>query len=99
MENLIAGLLTASIDSIYCNLKVPARPINAKRILPLLLRTVKLAPIKLFIALKRHLLKSHTLMLEISRNQYEKSEISEISKISLHLVEVMKSVEITSKIN
>ena len=79
MENLIAGLLTASIDSIYSNLKVPARPINAKRILPLLLRTVKLAPIKLFIdytvTLKRHLLKSHTLMLEISRNQYEKSEI------------------------
>ena len=37
------------INSVYrFNLKVPTRPINAKHTLRLLLRTVKLAPIKLF---------------------------------------------------
>ena len=37
------------ISSVYrFNLKVPARPINAKHTLRLLLRTLKLAPIKLF---------------------------------------------------
>ena len=48
-ENQIAGPLTVSIDSIYSNLKVPARPINAKHILRLLLRTVKIGTNKLFI--------------------------------------------------
>ena len=46
-ENQIAGLITASIDSIYSNLKVPARPINVKHILRLLLRTVKISANKI----------------------------------------------------
>ena len=47
MENQIAGLLTTSIDSIYSNLKMPARQINAKHILHLLLRTVKISANKI----------------------------------------------------
>ena len=43
----IAGLLTASIDSIYSNLKVPARPINGKHILRLLFKTVKISTNKI----------------------------------------------------
>ena len=46
-ENQISDLLTASIDSIYSNLKMTARPINAKHILRLLLRTVKISANKI----------------------------------------------------
>ena len=44
---LLAYVLTASIDSICSNLKAPARPINAKHMLRLLIRSVRISASKI----------------------------------------------------